>query len=67
MRKKVINHDILIVLIDINPFFHILQFELATGQEENPFQVHPDEITKAAPQELTVDEDEEGDSDIDID
>ena len=24
MRKKVTNHDILIVLIDINPFFHIL-------------------------------------------
>ena len=67
MRKKVINHDILIVLIDINPFFHILQIELVTGQEENPFQVDPDEITEAAPQELIVDEDEEGDSDIDID
>ena len=67
MRKKVIKHNILIVLIDINPFFHILQIELATGQEENPFQVDPDEITEAAPQELIVDEDEEGDSDIDID
>ena len=43
------------------------QTELATGQEENPFQVDPDEITEAAPQELIVDEDEEGDSDIDID
>ena len=67
MRKKVIKHNILVVLIDINPFFHILQIELATGQEENPFQVDPDEITEAAPQELIVDEDEEGDSDIDID
>ena len=43
------------------------QIELTTGQEENPFQVDPDEITEAAPQELIVDEDEEGDSDIDID
>ena len=43
------------------------QIELATGQEENPFQVDPDEITEAAPQELIVDEDKEGDSDIDID
>ena len=43
------------------------QIELATGQEENPFQVDPDEITEEAPQELIVDEDEEGDSDIDID
>ena len=43
------------------------QIELATGQEENPFQGDPDEITEAAPQELIVDEDEEGDSDIDID
>ena len=42
------------------------RIELATGQEENPFQVDPDEITEAAPQELIVDEDEEGDSDIDI-
>ena len=50
MRKNVINHDILIVLIDINPF-----------------QVDPDEITEAAPQELIVDEDEDGGSDIDID
>ena len=25
------------------------QIELATGQEENPFQVDPDEITEAAP------------------
>ena len=41
------------------------QIELATGQEENPFQVDPNEITEAAPQELIVDEDEEGDSDID--
>ena len=39
--------------------------ELATGQEENPFQVEPDEITEATPQELLVDK--EGDSDIDID
>ena len=43
------------------------QIKLASGQEENPFQVDPDEITEAAPQELIVDEDEEGDSDIDID
>ena len=43
------------------------QTELATGQEENPFQVDPDKITEAAPQELIGDEDEEGDSDIDID
>ena len=43
------------------------QIELATGQEENPFQVDPDEIMEAAPQELIVDEDEEGDSGIDID
>ena len=43
------------------------QTELATGQEENPFQVDPDEITEAAPQELIVDEDEEGDTDIDSD
>ena len=43
------------------------QIELATGQEENPFQVDPDGITEAAPQELMADEDEEGDSDIDID
>ena len=43
------------------------QIELATGQEENPFQVDLNEITVAAPQELIVDEDEEGDSDIDID
>ena len=43
------------------------QIELATGREENPFQVDPDEITEAAPQELIVNEDEEGDSDIDID
>ena len=43
------------------------QIELDTGQEENPFQTDPDEITEAAPQELIVDEDEEGDSDIDID
>ena len=34
---------------------------------ENPFQVNPDKITEAAPPELIVDEDEEGDSDIDID
>ena len=67
LEKKVISHDILIVLIDINPFFHILQIELASGQEENPFQVDPDEITEAAPQELIIDEDEEGDSGIDID
>ena len=57
MRKKVISHDILIVLIDINQFFHILHIELATGQEENPFQVDHDEITEAAPQELIMDED----------
>ena len=31
--------------------------DLATGQEENPFQVDPDEITEATPQELIVDED----------
>ena len=43
------------------------QTELTTGQEENPFQVEPDEITEAAPQELIKDEDEEGDSDSDID
>ena len=43
------------------------QIELPTGQEEDPFQVHADEITEAARQELIVDEDEEGDSDIDID
>ena len=43
------------------------QIELATGQEENPFQVDPDEITEAAPQELIVDEDEEGESDSEID
>ena len=43
------------------------QIELATGQEENPYQVDPDEITEAAAQELIVDEDEESDSDIDID
>ena len=43
------------------------QIELATGQEENPFQVDPDKITEAAPLELIVDEDKEGDSDIDID
>ena len=34
---------------------------------ENPFQVDPDQITGAAPQELIVDEDEEGDSNIYID
>ena len=34
---------------------------------ENPFQVDPDEIMEPAPQELIVDEDEEGDSDIGID
>ena len=34
---------------------------------ENPFQVDPDKITEAVPQELIVDEDEEGYSDIDID
>ena len=43
------------------------QIKLVTGQEENPFQVDPDEITEAAPQVLIVDEDEKGDSDIDID
>ena len=43
------------------------QIELATRLEENPFQVDPDEITEALPQKLIVDEDEEGDSDIDID
>ena len=43
------------------------QTELATGQEENPFQVDPDEKAEAAPQELIVDEDEEADSDSDID
>ena len=41
------------------------QIELATGQEENPFQVDSNKITEAAPQELIVDEDEEGDSDND--
>ena len=60
MRKKVINHDILIVLIDINPFFHILH-------QLHIFYIIYDKITVAAPQELIVDEDEEGDSDIDID
>ena len=43
------------------------QIELATEQEENPVQVDPDEITEAALQELIVNEDKEGDSDIDID
>ena len=47
--------------------FPIQQIELATRHEENPFQVDPDEITEAAPQELIVDEDEEGDNGIDID
>ena len=40
--------------------------EMLAEQIENPFQVDPDEITEAAPQELILDENEEGDRGIDI-
>ena len=49
------------------------QIELANTEEENPFQpdenpFQPDEVTETPQNELfVVDEDEEGDSDIDID
>ena len=43
------------------------QIELTNGQEENPFHVDPNEVTEAAPHEIVIDEEEEGDSDIEID
>ena len=66
MRKKVINHDILIVLIDINPFFHIY---IVTTFVTVVVVISNSKFgcLEAAPQELIVDEDEKGDSDIGID
>ena len=42
------------------------QIELSNGNEANPFILDED-IDDAAPPETIIDENEEGDSDIDID
>ena len=45
----------------------VQQFELTNGQEENPCHVDPNKVTEATPYEIVIDEEEEGDSDIEID
>ena len=42
------------------------QFEYMNAEEDNPFEADESDIAEACPNELLIDEDEEGNEDIDI-